>query len=183
MKITHRQALKLDKFYLNPDIVDKCLETIDLDIYDFIVEPSAGNGRFYNKINHHNKVGIDIEPECDNIIKQNFLNWKPNFTYTKVLTIGGPPFGGTIRTGYPLATKFLNHAATYSDTIAFVLPKRYDIELKNFNCNKMFDISKSSFTFNGEHIWKVFGYGVQGTECSWNIYTLKNNLTNIYSYG
>ena len=38
----------LDQFYTKPKVVKKCLETLDLQKYDVIVEPSAGEGSFFN---------------------------------------------------------------------------------------------------------------------------------------
>ena len=41
----------LDQFYTNKDIAISCFKTlsqqVDLDDYDHILEPSAGNGSFY----------------------------------------------------------------------------------------------------------------------------------------
>ena len=51
---------ELDKFYTNPEIVENLLRYINLESYDFIIEPSAGNGSFFNKIKKFNSLGLDI---------------------------------------------------------------------------------------------------------------------------
>jgi hypothetical protein len=143
----------LDQFYTNLDIAKQCIDSIDITKYDVVVEPSAGAGAFYNQINHKNKIGVDLEPKCDGVIKQDFLEWDLNeFPMPKVLTIGNPPFG---RQG-SLAQKFIKHASVYSNTIAFILPRGfkkrsvYDrVPLNFWNVNE-FDIPKNSFSFNGE---------------------------------
>jgi hypothetical protein len=68
----------LDKFYTSPEYAKKLIDKV-LDIYKditFIVEPSAGNGSFYNQLPENiKKVGIDIEPEHISIKKQDFFSY------------------------------------------------------------------------------------------------------------
>ena len=143
----------LDQFYTNSDIAKKCIDTIDLSKYDIVVEPSAGMGAFYNQISHKHKIGVDLEPKCDGVIKHDFLKWNLNeFPTPKVLTIGNPPFG---RQG-SLAMNFIKKASEFSDTIAFILPRGfkkrsvYDrVPLNFWNVNEI-DIPENSFSFNGE---------------------------------
>jgi hypothetical protein len=50
----------LDKFYTNPGIAKHCLDVLGnhfgWDAWDLVVEPSAGNGSFYNQIQVRNKM-------------------------------------------------------------------------------------------------------------------------------
>ena len=85
-----------------------------------IIEPSAGDGSFYNLFPTNKRIGIDIEPRCDGIIQSDFLAWKPNGN--KNICIGNPPFG--LRGN--LALKFINYAAEFSDFVCFILPKLFD---------------------------------------------------------
>ena len=141
----------LDQFYTNSDIAKKCIDTIDLSKYDIVVEPSAGMGAFYNQISHKHKIGVDLEPKCDGVIKHDFLKWNLNeFPTPKVLTIGNPPFG---RQG-SLAMNFIKKASEFSDTVAFILPRGfkkrsvYDrVPLNFWEVNQM-HIPKNSFTYN-----------------------------------
>ena len=47
---------RLDQFFTNNNVVDKCLSTIEPSVYDMVIEPSAGFGSFYHKIEHKNKM-------------------------------------------------------------------------------------------------------------------------------
>ena len=162
----------LYQFYTNSDIAKECIDTIDVSKYDIVVEPSAGTGTFYNLIEHPNKIGIDIEPKCNGVIKQDFLEWDLNeFPLPKVLTIGNPPFG---RQGSS-AMKFIKHASIFSMTIAFILPRGfkkrsvYDrIPLNFWKVNEI-NIPENSFSYNGE------SFNVQ---CVWIEYEKKNKLRN-----
>ena len=160
----------LDQFYTNSDIAKQCIDSINITKYDIVVEPSAGTGAFYNLIDHPNKIGIDLEPKCDGVIKQDFLEWNLNeFPLPKVLTIGNPPFGRQAS----LAMKFIKHASIFSTTIAFILPRGfkkrsvYDRVPLNFWKVNEIDIPRNSFVFNGEP------YGVN---CVWVEYKKKNEL-------
>ena len=164
----------LDQFYTNTDIAQKCIDTIDVSKYDIVVEPSAGMGAFYNLIDHPNKIGIDIEPKCSGVIKQDFLQWdddvvNPFGPQPKVLTIGNPPFG---RQG-SLAMKFIKHASIFSTTIAFILPRGfkkrsvYDRVPLNFWKVNEINIPRDSFTFNREPF---------DVPCVWMEYEKKNKL-------
>jgi hypothetical protein len=160
----------LYQFYTNSDIAKECIDTIDVSKYDIVVEPSAGTGTFYNLIEHPNKIGIDIEPKCNGVIKQDFLEWDLNeFPLPKVLTIGNPPFG---RQGSS-AMKFIKHASIFSMTIAFILPRGfkkrsvYDRVPLNFWKVNEIGIPENSFTYNGEPF---------DVPCVWIEYEKKNKL-------
>ena len=128
----------LDKFYTIPEISEKCLERIG-SIYKWsewglVIEPSAGNGSFLTRIPTAKKIGIDISPEHDDIIKQDFLTYNPasRASYAscatgdsgdsiKILVVGNPPFGRVSS----LAIKFFNHASKWADVIAFIIPRTF----------------------------------------------------------
>tara|TARA_B100001564_G_C20655133_1_gene678794 strand:- start:112 stop:963 length:852 start_codon:yes stop_codon:yes gene_type:complete len=114
----------LDKFYTKKDYaktcIDKTFELYRIDEFTLIIEPSAGNGNFYEQILFQNKIGIDIEPENQNLVRLNFFDYKPD-KQGKILVIGNPPFGKVSS----LAIKFFNHAAEWADVIAFIIPKTF----------------------------------------------------------
>ena len=59
--------MSIDKFYTQIKIAKECIDLVpDLDTYDLIIEPSAGNGSFSSQLNC---IAYDIEPENKNIIK------------------------------------------------------------------------------------------------------------------
>lgn len=117
----------LDKFYTNINIVNLCINYLEnlykWDYWDLVIEPSAGSGNFLNNIPFNNKIGIDIEPENTNIIKENYLNYNINTKYLdkKILVIGNPPFGRQSS----LAIKFFNKSANFSTCIAFIIPRTF----------------------------------------------------------
>lgn len=115
----------LDKFYTLEFYSKQCIDNVfkiyNKDTFDLIIEPSAGNGSFYNQIIHDNKIGIDIEPEDICIIKQDFLKYKPPLEMKNILVIGNPPFGKN----NSLAIKFFNYASKFSNVIAFIIPRTF----------------------------------------------------------
>ena len=125
--------ISLDKYYTKNEIANYCyllfldfLKKHHINPEKFIfLEPSAGNGSFYNLFPNHQRIGIDIMPEQENIIQSDFFDWKPDKTKT-YLTIGNPPFG--IR-GW-LALEFINKAALFSDFVAFILPMYFNSDGK-----------------------------------------------------
>lgn len=147
----------IDKFYTSPLIVNKCIElikkTINIHEHDICIEPSAGNGSFINGIKSlfkHYKF-YDLEPENDEIVKQDYLNFdyntliiKPN---SKIHIIGNPPFGRQSS----LAIKFIKKSCEYCDSISFILPKSFKKNsLKkyyplNFHLVYEYDLPKNSF--------------------------------------
>ena len=114
----------LDQFYTNKDISNKCYnklkETINITDYDIYLEPSAGNGSFYNLLDTSKRVGIDIDPKIDSIISMDFFDYIPE-SNKKYLVIGNPPFGRISS----LAIKFFNKCAEFSDCIAFIIPRTF----------------------------------------------------------
>lgn len=130
----------LDKFYTNLNIVDKCILNIsklyNWNDWDLIIEPSAGNGNFFFKIPSDNKIGIDISPDNENIIKKNFFDYTPDLNKKNILIIGNPPYGKISS----LAIKFFNHSAKWANTIAFILPRTFRrISIQN-KLNKSFHL-------------------------------------------
>ena len=87
----------LDKFYTIPSYSKKCIDKVfelyDKTGFDLIIEPSAGNGSFFNQLDCDNKIGIDISPENENIVKMDFFDYTPQPPINNILVIGNPPFG------------------------------------------------------------------------------------------
>ena len=115
----------LDKFYTIKPYAKKCIDKVfelyETKKWDLIIEPSAGNGSFYLQIPNKNKIGIDIAPEHESIIKQDFLKYTPPVVNSNILVIGNPPFGKICS----LAIKFFNHSAQWSNVIAFIIPRTF----------------------------------------------------------
>ena len=149
-----KQYKGLDKYYTKKEIVFFCLDKLNLKDYDLIIEPSAGNGAFYNEIKHNHKIGLDIEPENLYIMKQDFLKYKIDVCYKSVLIIGNPPFG----INNILSTQFLKHSFSFENTktIAFILPNVYNkhtkqkIIPKTWRIKNIYSLSKDSFIFENK---------------------------------
>ena len=145
----NNKNIELDKYYTKKKVVINCLKELNFNNYDFVIEPSAGNGAFLNEIKHKNKIGFDIEPEAKNIIKMDWFKYKINKKYKKVLIVGNPPFG---KNNY-LSLKFLKYSFKFNNvnTIAFILPNVYKKHTKqriipnNWYINKIISLDKYSF--------------------------------------
>jgi hypothetical protein len=115
----------LDQFYTIPSISKKCLkilgERYNWSRWDLIVEPSAGGGSFFTQIPSERKIGIDISPTHNDIVKQDFLTYEPPTSASHILVVGNPPFGRVSS----LAIKFFNHASKWAHMIAFIVPRTF----------------------------------------------------------
>ncbi len=114
----------LDKFYTTKTYSKKCIDIVfqkyNISDFDLIIEPSAGDGSFYHQIDYDKKIGIDILPEDSDIIKMDFFQYEPP-PEKNILVIGNPPFGKICS----LAIKFFNHASSFANIIAFIIPRTF----------------------------------------------------------
>jgi predicted RNA methylase len=111
----------LDKFYTKKELAIDLISKVELNNFDIVVDPCCGDGSFYSNINHQNKIGIDILPHIDGVIKHDFLTWDYSCIKSdrsKVLVISNPPFG---KQG-SLAMNFIKRCSEFADTIGFILP-------------------------------------------------------------
>jgi hypothetical protein len=131
----------LDQYFTKKEtaiyLVEKTREIIinyENSLDEFIwVEPSAGNGVFYNLLPNSNRIGIDINPLIDEIIKEDYLKYQ---LPEKSIVIGNPPFG---HRGV-MALNFINHSKN-AEYVCFILPMFFESKgkgsikyrVKNFN--------------------------------------------------
>lgn len=140
----------LDRFYTKTEIVELCLKEIDLTQYEMIIEPSAGNGAFSTRIN--NCLSYDIAPAHDTILQADWLKLDKTQFSANSLVIGNPPFGEQ----NSLSINFFNEAATFCDTIAFILPRSFKkVSVQNrlnlsFHLIKEIDLPDNAFLLNDE---------------------------------
>lgn len=140
---------KLDKFYTKKTIIKKIIKNINQELFDLIIEPSAGNGNFLKYLDKNKTISFDIEPENINIKKQDWFKYNINKNFKKVLIIGNPPFGKN----NILSLKFLKHSFSFKNVyeIAFILPNVYKKYTKqkiipsNFYIKKIIDLGKNPF--------------------------------------
>ena len=156
----HRNII--DKYYTKTHIVKQCIEKIKTYLKiskdDLIIEPSAGNGAFIEdiKLITNNYLFYDLEPENNEIIKQDFLNFDftkiniNNRSFKNIHIIGNPPFGRQAS----LAIKFIKKCCLFSNSISFILPKSFKKNSmkqhfsKNFHLIYEIDLSDNSFLVN-----------------------------------
>lgn len=157
----------LDKFYTKEELAIDLINKVNIDeSTKIIVDPCCGDGSFYLNINF-NKIGIDILPDIEGVIKHDFLTWDYktlNYKSNEVVVISNPPFG---KQG-SLALKFIKRASLFSDTIAFILPLSFaKVSMKNkipefFHLEYEEILPDDSFLLEGENydvkcvfqIWK-----------------------------
>jgi hypothetical protein len=169
----------IDKFYTNDNVVQICIqyfkEYINIDTNDIIIEPSAGNGSFIKYIDEIKceHEYYDIEPENENIKKQDYLLLDENYNnYNKVHIVGNPPFGRQSS----FAIKFIKKSCNFADTISLILPKSFKKESMKKYYNVYFhlvyevDLPENSFNVNGE---------IYNVPCIFQIWEKKEQERNI----
>lgn len=127
-----------DQFFTKKDTVKHCILSLQNKLKDLgvnetqytYIEPSAGDGSFYKELPENRRIGIDIEPKNEDIIKGNYLKWSPP-EGKKYIVVGNPPFG--LRGN--LALRFINHSSEFSEFIALILPQSFDSNGKG-SCKK-----------------------------------------------
>jgi hypothetical protein len=149
----------IDKYYTKKEVVKLCIKYvkkyINISNNDLLIEPSAGNGSFIEEIKtiSNNYKFYDLEPENNQIIKQDFLKVEHNILkekYKKIHIIGNPPFGRQSS----LAIKFIKKRCIFSTSISFILPKSFKKEsmkkyfTRNFHLLYEIDLKENSFLVN-----------------------------------
>lgn len=134
------KSLPTDSYFTSKETASKILSVytdilngdgVDFDEYTYI-EPSAGNGVFYDLL-PKNKIGLDLIDRRDDLITADFLTWKPEDLSKKYLTIGNPPFG--VRGATALA--FVNRSLLFSDYVGFILPMSFHSNGKGTNMKRV----------------------------------------------
>ena len=180
VEIKQTKGLKrntIDKYYTNDVVVELCLNLvkkyIKITSEDLIIEPSAGNGSFIEKIKSltNNFEFYDLEPEHEEIVQQDYLLYDYNnikSIFDKIHIIGNPPFGRQSS----LAIKFIKKSCEFCNSISFILPKSFKKDsLKksfplDFHLIFEMDLPEKSFLVDGkEHnvetifqIWEKKSY-------------------------
>lgn len=145
----------LDQYFTKPEIAKnlykktkEIISKYEKNLKDFHwVEPSAGNGVFFNLLPKDSRTGIDIHPLNDEIIKQDYLTYNLD-SAKKNIVIGTPPFGHR----RVIALNFINHSKN-ADYICFILPMFFESKgkgsvkyrVKGLNLIHSEKLSKNSF--------------------------------------
>lgn len=127
---THRQK---DQFFTHTDTAKYCITKAKSIINSYhddeskytYLEPSAGSGSFFDNLPKDRRVGLDIEPRNQLVVKQDYLDWTLADPNKKYIVIGNPPFGLRGQ----LALKFINHSQ-FADYVCFILPQLFESDGK-----------------------------------------------------
>ena len=165
----------LQKFYTKHDIAKECCYRIkkylEIDYNkDIVVEPSAGNGSFIPFIKKicKNDIFIDIKPEHQDIVKQNYLTWIPP-EHRRIHIIGNPPFGfkGS------MAIKFIKKSGQFCHSMSIILPlsfakksMQHSVPLQ-FHLIHQWILPENSFQYYGQNV---------DIPCVFQIWMRKNKL-------
>ena len=126
-KWANTEGSDLDQFFTKPEVAQKCFQHLqsflthnnDNPNRAIYVEPSAGVGAFFDQLPAKRRIGLDVQAFRPEYQQADFLTWnvkkKPGRKY---ICVGNPPFGYR---GW-LALAFINHAATFADYVAFIVP-------------------------------------------------------------
>lgn len=110
----------LDKYYTSSDLAEYCVnktkEVIGFNNISQWLEPSAGSGVFLPYLGN-NYLAFDIEPDNDNVLKQDYLELDLPYLSGRCI-IGNPPYGK----GNYTSVQFFKKAITQGDYVSFILP-------------------------------------------------------------
>ena len=149
-----------DQFYTSDAVAKQCVQWIltadDAPYDDYLwVEPSAGTGAFLHQLPpEFTKIGLDIDPKTNDIIKQDYLSWNPDTAVPKkkgIIVFGNPPFGRQSS----LAKAFITKSCSFANIIAFILPKSftkpsmYNAFHPSFHLVFNEELDKNAFIING----------------------------------
>ena len=123
--------ISLDQFYTQHEVARTCwgelcsllrkgLLSKALGESPFFVEPSAGDGVFYDLLPDRRRVGLDIAPMHPKVKEWDFLNgvYRLRSAKRRTVVVGNPPFGKRGK----LALQFFQRAFEMADTVAFIVP-------------------------------------------------------------
>lgn len=149
-----------EKYYTSHAVVKKLLvsynKVIERNDTDLWIEPSAGNGSFTSYLGDRTLLAYDIEPEAENIIKQDFFKLNLDIWSIPLHFIGNPPFGRQSS----IAIKFIKRitACEKTKSLAFILPKSFKKASPkrhfplNFHLEYEEDVEKDGFVIDGTTI-------------------------------
>lgn len=149
---------ELDQFYTSPVAAALCWDALCRGVRfgpdALFLEPAAGTGAFFSLLPADRRLGLDLDPKCDGVAKADFLEFELDPSLGKpIVTVGNPPFGRNAN----LAVRFFNHAARFSQVIAFVVPRTFEkasiqrrLDAHFHLLPDSFDLPKNSFEFQGK---------------------------------
>lgn len=110
------KELAVNLFAKTKNIISQYEQNID---NYFWLEPSVGEGCFFDLLPKTQRIGVDIAPLREDIIKSDYLQYQ--LSSEKLIVIGNPPFG---HRGV-MALNFINHSQK-AEYICFILPMFFE---------------------------------------------------------
>ena len=86
------------------------------------LEPAGGNGSFLvalETLGIKDVSSVDLHPKHESVLEHDFLSYTPD--KSNLVTLSNPPFGRN----NALSVPFFNHAARFSNLIAFLVPRSW----------------------------------------------------------
>ena len=125
-KLGNRRITGTEQFYtprkLAAELVETALPYLPRASETTFLEPAAGNGSFMEALSEagaHKVIALDRYPAIASIQQADFL--RSEFAEANLVTITNPPFGRNNALSIP----FFNHAAKFSQTICFLVPRSW----------------------------------------------------------
>ena len=130
------KSLPADSYFTTQKTAQKCMDIVNRLIPDnnyMYIEPSAGEGVFYNLLPKNCRIGIELhDRKRPEFIQSDYLTWYPTETHNYVV-VGNPPFG--MRGAIALA--FINRSLLFAEYVAFVLPMSFHSNGKGSNMKRV----------------------------------------------
>ena len=128
------ESVDLDRFFTRPEIAQLCYQSLADFLEDdgalsddfVFIDPSSGNGAFFNLMPAERRLAIDVLPNHTGAIQADYLSWFPTETDAGYVVVGNPPFGYRAW----LALAFMNHSAVFADYIGMILPMAFQSDGK-----------------------------------------------------
>lgn len=122
----NRRVTGTEQFYTPIKLAEELVALTQQNIPDFsrrkFLEPAGGNGSFITALQQAGVkeiLSVDLFPKHKDVIKKDFLVYRPESL--GFVTISNPPFGRNNALSIP----YFNHAANFSDYIAFLIPRSW----------------------------------------------------------
>jgi hypothetical protein len=190
MKINEHNPL--DEYFTKETIASylyqktrEIISSYESNIDDYYwIDPSVGNGAFFNLLPKNKRIGIDIKPSNSEIIESDYLKYKlPD--NKKIIVIGNPPFGhrGVI------ALNFINHSAK-AEYVCFILPMFFEsngkgsikFRVRHFNLLHSEILPKNSFYISNSNkkevdikcVFQIWSKNHKIDNCEFNWYKNRN---------
>ena len=131
------KSLPADSYFTSKITAEKCMDIVNKTIpntgYTYI-EPSAGEGIFYDLLPSDNRIGIELHDRKRlEFIQADYLTWYPKEDNKKYIIVGNPPFG--VRGA--MALGFINRSLLFADYVAFILPMSFHSNGKGSNMKRV----------------------------------------------